>query len=39
MQKFESVLFGEMHWKIDVVREIERLILNPSKEDHFSDYG
>lgn len=29
MQKFETVVFGELHWKIDVVREIERLVLNP----------
>ena len=24
---FEGVLFAELHWKIDVIREIEKLIL------------
>jgi len=40
MQKFEAIMFGELHWKIDIIREIEKLILNPSKaEDHFADSG
>ena len=40
MERFEAVVFGELHWKIDVVREIEKLILNPSRTiDHFADEG
>ena len=29
-----------MHWKIDVIKEIEKLVLNPSSEkEHFKDDG
>jgi hypothetical protein len=32
---FEAVLFAELHWKIDVVRQIERLVLK-THPDYFN---
>lgn len=31
---FEAVLFAELHWKLDVMRSVERMILGLSGDDN-----
>jgi hypothetical protein len=31
---FEAVLFAELHWKLDVMRSVERMILGPTGDDY-----
>lgn len=31
---FEAILFAELHWKLDVMRSIEKMILGLSGDDN-----